>query len=844
MHRAFQIVIAAVCLLAGLGRNVLMAEPLLPVGSHGQPVAILQDLHSFSHLGSVLMVAAHPDDENTQLITYLSLGRGYRMGYLSITRGDGGQNLLGPEFGAELGVIRTQELLAARRIDGGQQFFTRAIDFGFSKDYRETLGIWDHQAVLSDIVRVIRTFRPDVMVTRFSTVPGNTHGHHTASAILAVEAFKLAGDPKAFPEQLTGGIKPWQPKRILYNGFGAGMAPSSQMVPGAANTRSALRIDISGTDPVSGESFGTLAARSRSQHKTQGFGDFGAAGRNGGSRPESFQLLDGVPASKDIMDGVDLSWAAVKGGDAIIPLIDEAIAKFNPQDPSASVPALLAVRAILMRLPTDPVVTDKRRQLDRILAACLGLTVETTVPDAEACPGETLKLTHTAIERSDVPVRWMAVKYPGVSAQLAEPVDLKPGQAATRMTTQTLPAATPLSQPYWLREPGTAGMFRVDDAALIGRPENPPAFPVEQIFEVGGQTLVIADQPVEMTTDPGKGETRRRMEVIPPVSLNVGSEVELFAPGATHSVEIQATAFRADIAGTLQLEMPDGWNVSPATLPLKLSGIGDHASYQFEVSAPAQPAAARITARVRIGDRSYDNERVEIRYSHIPPLLLQPPAVIKTVALNLAVRGQKVGYIDGAGDSVADALRRMGYAVTELNGADLTPDRLKDFDAIVIGIRAMNVRKDLGPHMNALFDYVAAGGNVIEQYNRPNGLQVNPIAPYELRLSSDRVTDENSVVKFLAPDHPALNTPNKITSADFDGWVQERGIYFPDRWDSHFTPILSCGDPGEAPLDGGLLIAHHGKGYFVYTGLVFFRQLPAGNPGAYRLFANLVSLGK
>lgn len=827
MYRPQWLATAAACLLVFLGNGVARAE--------ASPAAILQQLRSFSKLATVLMVAAHPDDENTQLITYLSLGRGYRMGYLSVTRGDGGQNVLGPEFGAELGAIRTQELLAARRIDGGRQFFTRAIDFGFSKDYEKTLTIWDHQQVLADIVRTIRKFRPDVMVTRFSTIPGNTHGHHTASAVLALEAFKLAGDPNSFPGQLTGGITVWQPKRIFYNGFGAGMIPSSQLVAGAANTKSSLRIDISGNDSVSGDSFGTIAARSRSQHRTQGFGDFGAGGGGGrASRSESFQLLDGKPASKDIMDGIDTTWARVKGGDAIVPLIDQAIAKFDEKDPAASVPALLEICKVLAKLPADPVVDDRRRQFDRILADCLGLSVQTHVVDPEAVPGETLNLIHHVTLASNLPVRWIGVRYPSVFKQADFVVDLKPGEGASKELSQMLPPDTPLSQPYWLAAQGTPGMFRVTDPSLIGLPENPPAFPVEQLFEVDGQTLVIPDEPVAID---GK---HRGLEVVPPVWLKVLSDVQLFAPGETRTVQIEASESKSP--GVVQLDAPTDWKVSPANQPL--NGGGRPTTCKFSVTAPAQLTSANLVARVTVGGRSFENQRVEIHYDHIPELLLQPQARITAVSLDLITRGKNIGYIDGAGDGVADAIRQMGYTVAPLTGADLTPDRLKDLDAVVIGVRALNVRKDLAPHMQALFDYASNGGTVIEQYNRPNGLQTDQLAPYSVHLSSDRVTDETAPMKFLAPDHPALNVPNKITAADFDGWVQERGIYFPNQWDDHFTPILACNDPGERQLNGALLVAHPGKGYFVCTSLVFFRQLPAGNPGAYRLFANLLSLGK
>jgi LmbE family N-acetylglucosaminyl deacetylase len=818
-------------LLASVALSAAPAEP--PPG-----VEILQDLRSFRELGRVLYVAAHPDDENTQLIAYLARGRHYRTAYLSLTRGDGGQNVLGPELGEQLGVIRTQELLAARRTDGGRQFFSRAIDFGFSKDYRETLGMWDRQQVLADVVRVIRTFRPDVLIVRFPPEPSGTHGHHTASAVLAVEAFKLVGDPKAFPEQL-GTLTPWQPRRILLNGFGAnfGRTPEGTDKPGL------LRLEVGGDDPVSGESFATIAARGRSMHKTQGFGNF-AGPANRGARPELFQVLDGEPASKDIMDGVDTTWARVPGGVEIGRLADDAIAQFNPQAPAASVPALLALRSRLAALPADPVVEEKRRQLDRLVQACLGLAVETVVPDAEVVPGETLHLRHTVTVRSGFPVRWTAVRYPAIKTELATRQDLSANQPTTRASIRRLPAGTPVSQPYWLRAEGTVGVFRVDDPLLIGRPENPPVFPVEHVFEIGGQTLVIGDEPVQVTVDPAKGESRRRLDVIPPVSLHFGSEVQLFAPGAARPVEVEITAYRAGAAGKLRLAAPAGWRIAPAAQSFRLRAVGEHAKFTFTVTAPAQPASASITAEAKIGRTSYGSERVEIRYDHIPPQLLQPPARLKAVGFDLAIRGRQVGYLPGAGDNVAESLQQMGYAVTTLAGTDLTAERLRGFDAVVTGIRAFNIRTDLVPQLPALFAYAEEGGTIVVQYNNPNGLKTNKVAPFELKISGERVTDEHAPMTFLAPDHPALNTPNKITSADFEGWVQERGLYFAIQWDEHFTPIIACNDAGEAPKQGSLLVARVGKGYFVYTGLAFFRQLPAGVPGAYRLFANLVSLGK
>jgi LmbE family N-acetylglucosaminyl deacetylase len=802
--------------------------------------AILQDLRGFRETGSVLYVAAHPDDENTQLITYLSRGRGYRTAYLSLTRGDGGQNLLGPEFGDALGVIRTQELLAARRIDGGSQYFSRAKDFGFSKDYRQTLSKWDRQQVLADVVRVIRTFRPDVVITRFPTEPGNTHGHHTASAILAVEAFGLAGDPRAFPEQLDR-LSPWQPRRILWNAYNPGA--------GGDADPSVIHMAIDGADPVSGLSFATMAARSRSMHQTQGFANFSVAAGAKGPKVESFRVLAGEPAAADIMDGVDTSWSRVRGGPEVGRLTDQAIAGFDAKNPAATVPALLEIRKRLAELDTDPLVARKGLELDRILQACLGLSVETVVGHAEVVPGETLHLHHSATVAFSVPVRWIGVRYPGIGPDAAHAVELRPNARAEFYVARVLPTGTPLTQPYWLRREGTPGMFRVDDASLIGLPENPPAVPIEDVFAVGGQTLVVRDEAVQVTADPARGPVRTRLEVIAPVSLAFASPVQLFAPGSSAEVSVGVTAAQAAVSGSLGLEAPEGWLVSPASQRFKLASPGSHAALVFTVTAPKASSSGAVLASAAVGTARYGVGRALIDYKHIPAQLLQAPARLRVVALDLAIRGKSVGYLPGAGDSVAASLGQMGYDVTTLADADLTADGLRRFDAVVVGVRAFNTRAALATQAPALFAYVESGGTVVEQYNTPNGLKTDQLAPFPLKLSRDlpkfRVTDENAPVTLLAPGHPALAGPNRIGPADFEGWVQERGLDFASEWDeAHFTALLACGDAGEPPLRSGLLVARYGRGYIVYTGLSFFRQLPAGVPGAYRLFANLVSLGR
>jgi LmbE family N-acetylglucosaminyl deacetylase len=790
---------------------------------------ILQEVRRFQMMGSVLYVAAHPDDENSELIAYFARGLNYRTAYLSLTRGDGGQNVLGGEIGAELGAIRTQELLSARRLDGGLQFFTRALDFGFSKDFRKTLTIWDRQQVLADIVRVIRTFRPDVIITRFAPEPSSTHGHHTASAVLAIEAFKLSGDPSAFPDQLRY-LAPWQAKRILQNGGGGPDSPS---------------IEISGTDPVLGVSFSEIAGRSRGMHQSQ-FGTSGFIGGREGARRETFRLLGGDPATKDPFDGIDLTWARVgRGGDEIAALAAKLVDEFTASHPEANLPLLLEIRSKLNALPSDPLVSEKRKSLDLIIQHCLGLVIETSIPEAEVVPGEKLRLRHSAQISSNFPVRWLAVHYPAIGGSIGNPVALRRGEQVVKEDAPILPSSTPLSQPYWLRKEPTAGMFVVDDPNDIGLPENPPAFPVVYEFSIGDQIINLPTEPVQRMAQITGVKATRRMEVIAPVSILPETGVRLFAPGKSKTITVAITSARSGVKGVLGLDVPAGWSVTPVKKSFELKSAGDKLDVEFSVRAPARSEVGVIAAHALVNGKSFGVERKTIDYPHIPTLLLQPNATVKAVSLNCDIAAKNVGYLPGAGDAVASALTEMGCAVTQLSGADLVADKLKGFDTIVTGIRAFNVRDDLTEKTpDALAAFAEQGGTVVIQYNRPDGLKTTKLLPYRLQLSTLRITDEHSPITILSPEHPAFNKPNQITQADFDGWVQERGTYFASEWDAHFTPLLASEDAGEEPLKGGLLVAPYGKGFFVYTGLTFFRQLPAGVPGAYRLFANLGSLGR
>jgi LmbE family N-acetylglucosaminyl deacetylase len=789
--------------------------------------AILEELRAFNVLGTLLYVGAHPDDENTELITFGAKGRHYRTAYLSITRGDGGQNVLGPELDEALGLIRTQELLAARRLDGGRQFFTRAIDFGYSKSPDETLEIWDHDEVLGDVVRVIRTFRPDVVVTRFSPEPSNTHGHHTASAVLALEAFRLAGDPAAYPEQLTT-LDPWQPTRILQNRGGRGPSPGD-----------GLSVRVDGQDPVTGESFGAIAGQSRAMHRSQGLGWF--RGREG-ERFEAFTLLDGQPASEDFFDGIDTTWGRVTGGAEIGTMTAAVIDAFDSENPAASVPALLEIRSRLVSLlgqqDPNPLIVEERADLDRIIQHCIGLSVETTADSTDVVPGEAVQLHYSVILDSDVvPVEWVR----GTGMINRDPMTLQPGQVLTLQSSVVVPDDAPLSQPYWLREPSATGIYRVTQPALIGMPENPAPITADLFFSIGGQRFDISTEPIHIAETGTGVQSRTKLQIVAPISLEFSSSVSLFVPGASREVQVVATAKRPVIDGVLRLDVPEGWRVEPVSRSIEFARAGEKSEYTFSVTAPARPEKGAITASVEVSGRHYSTGYTPIRYEHIPAQLLQPQARVTAVSLELEKRGQRVGYIPGAGDRIAEALTEMGYEVATIEASEITAERLVGLDAVVIGIRAFETQDVLEPKVPVLFDYVAAGGTVVTQYNREDGLES---APLPLRISRDRVTREDAPVTFLAPDHPALNTPNKITPVDFDGWVQERSIYVPMQWDDAYVPILTANDPGEEPLNGQLLVAKYGAGYFVYTGLVFFRELPAGVPGAYRLFANLVSLGK
>ncbi len=796
-------------------------------------------LEKLNVLGRVLYIAAHPDDENTRLIAYWANGALYDTAYLSLTRGDGGQNLIGPELRDQLGVIRTQELLAARRIDHGRQFFTRANDFGFSKSPEETLRIWDREKILADVVWVIRKFRPDLVVTRFPTDDRETHGHHTASAILAAEAFRAAGDPKSFPEQLKY-VQPWRPSRLLWNSWAAFRAQSRNE---PIDLTGLIPLEAGGYQPLLGKSYPEIAAASRSMHKSQGFG----VEIERGERKEYFKFLEGKPIENGggIFDGIDTTWARVPKAAGVSDKMKKILADFDATQPSASVPALLELRKTLRGLDQDHWGRQKMAELDRIVAACLGLHLEAVTGKPIAQPGEKIDLQVEAINRSPVEVKFESMRVGPDGASVPVAKALAPNELLTEKTSVALPGDLAFSQPYWLREPGTIGTYAVSDQTLIGRPENPPVLPVDVNLQIGSEIITYALQPRFRKVDRVAGEVSEPLVIAPPAFAELPRPVFVFGKAETKTINVRVVAASEKFVSNLALAVPAGWKVEPVSVPVQLAGMGSEADCAFQVTPPETESEGILRAVFMSGGERTDAYRRErIDYAHIEPQTLISRAQAKLVRAKIENQAALIGYIPGAGDAIPESLGEIGSEVKILADEEMKAASLARFDAIVLGVRAYNVHPErIGALYPELLAYAKQGGVVIVQYNTMPGPKPDEL-PHPLRVSRDRVTDENAEVRILAPDHPVMNFPNKITKEDFAGWVQERGLYFPDQWDAAWTPILSSNDPGEPPCDGGLLVTRCGKGWFVYTGYSWFRELPAGVPGAYRIFANMISLGK
>jgi LmbE family N-acetylglucosaminyl deacetylase len=836
MIKIFRTLILAFLLVAGWGHGMAQKP------KRWSAVDIHEAIDKLNVLASALYVAAHPDDENTRLIALLANEAKAETAYLSLTRGDGGQNEIGPEIEELLGLIRTQELLAARRIDGGRQMFSRANDFGYSKTPEETLDIWGKEEILADVVWAIRKWQPDIIINRFDHGSGGrTHGHHTASAILAYEAFDLAADPKAFPEQLKH-VELWQPRRLFFNT--SWWFYGSQEAFEKADKSDMITVDAGVYFPMKGKSNSEIAAESRSMHKSQGFGSMGSRG----VQPEYLKLLKGdlSPKPDDLFAGVNTTWTRVEGGAPIGKLLAEVEKEYNYENPSASVPKLIQAYKLIKALPDGYWKRIKLEEIQQIIAACMGIFAEAVAADKSGVPGGEITLKIECINRSKVPARWesLAVLPEGRDTALA--LDLAFNQPVFITKKVILPENTPLTTPYWLNEKWETGRYTVEDQLQRGLPETERAFRVRFSLLIDGEPLELEREVIYKYEDAVKGEVYYPFEVTPPVFINVAENAYIFGNGEPKTIEVRLKSGKKDIAGTLELSHAPGWRAEPQHIDFQLKFKGEETIARFQLFPPEQQTEDFILPLAHVGGKTYDRKLTVVEYDHIPVQTVLRDASAKAVRVDLKKEGEKVGYVMGLGDDIPASLRQIGYDVVLLQDADFTPQNLAQFDAVITGARAYNGWQRARFHQPALFEYVKNGGTLIVQYNKNFDLTLpmEDIAPYRMKISRDRVSVEDAEVRFLKPEHPALNFPNKITKKDFEGWIQERGLYFPNEWDERFEAVISCNDPGEPPRDGGLLIAKYGQGYYIYTGYSWFRQLPAGVPGAFRIFANLISIGK
>ena len=802
---------------------------------------IHHELQKLNFLGTALYVAAHPDDENTSLISYLSNHKKARTIYLSLTRGDGGQNLIGPELQELLGVLRTQELLAARGVDGGEQRFTRANDFGFSKHPNETLKIWDKDKVLGDVVWAIRTLKPDIIINRFDhRTPGSTHGHHTSSAILSMEAFDLANNANAYPEQLEI-TSVWQPKKSFYNT--SWWQYGSREAFDEADKSNMLHVDIGVYYPELGLSNNEIAALARSQHLCQGFGRL----TERGTSEEYLELLKGdIPKGNDLFDGINTTWSRVEGGEAVGNILYAIEKNFDFKNPSKHIPDLVMAYGLLQKIKDEHWKQLKSEELRSIILACAGLYLEASSDGASTNPGSLAKVNIEALNRSSQNIFLKEIQIVGADAIIAPNKMLTDNGKQEFDISFKVPESTPYTTPYWLNEPNTLGTYTVNDQKLIGQPETDCAFKAKFNLDFNGTEIAFEKPVVHRFSRPEKGELYEPFAVLPEATSKIDEKVLIFADEKTKAIHVKIKAGKDNVNGNVALGHPTGWTVTPSNIPFSIVQKGQEQMVTFMVTPPNTESEGEISPIITIGNNTYGKELVEINYDHIPRQSILLPSKAKVVRMDIRKSGKHIGYIMGAGDMVPESLEQIGYQVHIIDPDKIEKGSLDKYDAVVVGIRAYNVVESLKFKQPILFDYVKNGGNMIVQYNTAGrwAAQFENIAPYDLILSSERVTDENSKVGIVSPQNSLVNFPNTISEKDFEGWIQERGLYFPTRWSQEFTPVLSMGDEGEPQSKGSLLVAPYGKGHYIYTGLSFFRELPAGVSGAYKLFANMLSVGK
>jgi LmbE family N-acetylglucosaminyl deacetylase len=803
---------------------------------------ILQSIKKLQVLGSVCFVAAHPDDENTRLISFLANERLYDITYLSLTRGDGGQNLIGPEIRELLGVIRTQELLAARRIDGGKQLFSRANDYGFSKKPSEAFRTWNRNEVLEDVVWAFRKLQPDVVINRFTADTAfENHGHHTASAILGIEAFDLAAKKDVFPKQFALGVAPWQSRRIFFNT--SWWFYGSREKFDAADKSNLSSLDLGVYLPLKGKSNPEIAAESRSMHRCQGFGSTG-------SRGESIDYFDFIkgdkPNTKDPFEGINTSWSRLEGGEKIGKLLLQIEKNYKSDDPEASVSDLIRAMISIQKLPESFWKIRKLVAIQEVIKNCAGLFIEAVAADFSATPGDKIKVKLEVINRSNAPIALSSIRLLPTGKDTSLNLQLTKNKGFFIEKQFEIDQNAAPTSSYWLAEPFNIGMYQVAEPTLRGIPETPRYGKIEWQFLFRGNDLI------KFTTDiifkkeiPERGEIYQPFEILPPVFVEITEPVYIFSEKDKlgRPVTVKISAGKAAISGNVRLKLPEGWTSEPAFLMFDLKKKNESKSLIFNVLAPENASDGQVLAIAEMNGTTFSQKLVAINYEHIPTQNVLLEASARVVKLAIQTNARRLGYYMGAGDEVPQSLRQIGCEVTLLNSGDLNLENLRRFDAIVVGVRAYNAKDAIVFDHEKLLEYARVGGTLVVQYNTTSDLSIKELAPFKLKIGRERVTLEDAPVRFLKPESVVLNTPNKITQRDFDNWFQERGLYFPSEWGAEFEAPLSMNDPGEKPKDGALLIAKYGEGYYIYTGLSFFRELPAGVPGAYRLFANLISLG-
>jgi len=800
---------------------------------------IYHALEKLNFLGSALYIAAHPDDENTRLISHLSNDRKARTAYLSLTRGDGGQNLIGTEIQELLGVLRTQELMMARSVDGGQQFFSRAIDFGYSKHPDETLAIWNKDEVLSDVVRIIRRFKPDIIINRFDhRTPGKTHGHHTASAVLSVEAFDLVNDASKYPDQLNS-EETWKPQRLYFNTswwFYGGRDKFAK-----ADKSNLISMDIGTFYPLLGKSNTEIAAEARSMHRCQGMGSTPSRG----TYTEYLELLKGdLPSGKsNPFEEINTTWSRVEGGAKIGEAIAEVMENFDFGNPAASVSDLAKVYQMISKIGDKHWKEIKLKEIETIISACTGLFLEASASVHRVTHGDALELKIECINRSPANFKLNGYQIKPVNISNDTSLNLANNVSFENYENFTIDKNTKPSSHYWLREKWDLGMFKVPSNDFIGMPNTPRSLTIDFDLTLDGIPMTITKDIIYKFTDPSLGEVYRPFEVTDPVYVSIEEDVLIFPNAQTKNISVSVEAGKADIEGEIKLDVPEGWIVSPMKYSYKLNIPGSLQKFKFEITPPQYQATGQITPIATYSGKEYSSDLVEIAYQHIPFQSVLKKESAKIARIEIETRGNKIGYIMGAGDKVPECLEYIGYSVDRIEIEQAETSFLNQYDAIIMGIRALNTIDNIDVYRDNLMAYVKEGGTLITQYNTSRRLKSKQFGPYPMELGRFRVSQEDAPIKILAQDHPIVNFPNKITSKDFDNWIQERGLYFASEWDENYTPIFSSFDEGEDPGSGSTLVAKYGEGYYVYSSLSWFRELPAGVPGAYRIFANMIALG-